>query len=247
VRPLAWSLLLAGGLSWAAPPAPTGTPGGERFVELATGLGLTSDSNLRLRRTTADGPTDLKFIGVSWEDHSLEGPSARYTAVRVGYFTRRHPWLGVAADFVHYKVFARVGRTLRVAGTSEGLPVDAVQPMSDLVQRYVVGNGVNLLPLSLLARARAGSRVEPYLSLGVGPTLLYTGSVVQGDARSGPYEFGRPAYCAGAGVRLGAGRRLGALLEYRHSRTTVDGSVNAGDSRARLRTNHYVVGGTLRF
>lgn len=246
-RQLAAALALAAGATSAAAASPGAPAGGERFVELATGLGLTADSNLRLRRTTAAGPTDLRFFGVSWEDHSLEGPSARYTAARFGYFTRRRPWLGVAVEFVHFKIFARVGRVLHVTGTDAGTPIDTVAPMSDLVQRYVVGNGVNLIPVSLIARLRAGSRVEPYVTAGAGPTLLYTGSVIQGDARSGPYELGGPAYCAGAGVRLRGGRHLGALIEYRHSRTRADGSIDSGDSRVNLRTNHYVVGGTLRF
>ena len=79
-------------------------PRGELYLKLSTGLGLTHDSDLDLRRRS-DG-TALTFADVTWEDHSLEGPSSRYTAVRFGYFFARRPWFGVAIDFVHYKVFA---------------------------------------------------------------------------------------------------------------------------------------------
>jgi len=134
---------------------------GDLFLKVATGLGLTEDSDLDIRQSDPGGNTNLTFYDVAWEDNSLSGPSARYTTVRLGYFLAGKPWMGVAVDFMHFKVFAEVERSVRVTGTNEGLPVDVVQPMNAIVERYIVGNGVNFLTASFLARKRL-KRSEKY-------------------------------------------------------------------------------------
>jgi hypothetical protein len=223
-------------------------PAGDRFVEVMTGLGLTDDSRLRITRSGTNGPTDLTFSHVRWDDHSLEGPSARYMDVRFGIFFARRPWLGVAVDFLHYKVFADVDRSIPVHGTLDGVTLDTVQPMRPIVQRYNVSNGVNLIPLSVFGRLRFDDgRVQPFLGLGVGPTLLFTSSAVENNWRKGPYEWGHLAFLAQAGVRVRLGPRWGVLAEYKRSYTEANGSVHHGSSRTILRSDHFVVGGTLHF
>ena len=79
---------------------------GELYLKVSSGVGLSRDSDLRIRQGT---DTRLTFSDVSWEDNSLSGPSARYVSVRLGYFLRSKPWLGVAGEFLHFKIFAEVG------------------------------------------------------------------------------------------------------------------------------------------
>jgi hypothetical protein len=228
---------------------------GEFYLKVSTGVGLSEDSDLDIRQSdVSPGDTSLTFSGVEWEDHSLEGPSARYTDVRLGYFLASKPWLGVAADFLHFKIFAEVDQPLRVTGRTASGPIDTVQPMSDIVERYIVGNGVNFIPISFIARARnkrserfPHGRVQPYTGFGLGPTLLYTQSTVNGRSRSGPYEFGSVGVQAIGGIHFQVSRRWDVFAEYKYTYTQVNGSIKNGSSRSDLHSNHFTVGGGIHF
>ncbi len=223
---------------------------GEIYLKILTGVGLTDNSDLEINQSDlSPNDTKLTFFDVEWEDHSLEGPSARYMGVRVGYFLQRKPWMGVAVDFLHFKVFAEVDQSLRVQGTT-----NAVQPMSDIVQRYDIGNGVNFIPFSFIVRARTHrserfphGRIQPYAGVGLGPTLLYTQSVVNGKLRSGPYEFGNPGLQVLGGVQLLVSRRWDLFAEYKYTYTEANGSIDSGSSRTRLNSNHFTLGGGVHF
>jgi hypothetical protein len=224
---------------------------GESFLKLSTGVGLTADSDLEVRQS---GGTDLTFDDVEWEDHSLSGPSARYLDVRFGHFFKSKPWLGLALDFLHYKVFAEVGRSVRVHGTNAGTPIDGVGTMSSIVGYYAVANGVNLLPVSVIARWRLDpdehrphGRWQPYVGGGVGPTLLYTQSTVNGQTRNGSYELGRPALQAIGGVQLQLGRHWDVFTELKLTYTEVNGSIAGGSSRAELWSRHLTAGAGFHF
>ena len=167
------------------------------FVQFYSGLGLTEDSDLRIR-VPAEG-FDLTFSRVSWEDYSLSQPSIPYIGVRVGRFFERRPWLGLAVDVIHYKVFARIEHQVDVSGTFQGSQISGTAPLGQFVQRYNVGNGVNMYLLTALARQRRGrseefpdGRWRPYVGLGLGAAVLYTHSTIFDESREG-YEAGKPA------------------------------------------------------
>ena len=238
------ALLLSG-------PAAAAAAGGGWFVQLYTGLGLTEDSDLRVS-VPGEG-LDLTFSRVSWEDYSLSRPSIPYIGVRAGRWLDRRPWLGLAVDVVHYKVFARAERPVEMRGSFDGTAIAGTAPLARFVQRYNVGNGVNLYLLTALARQRRGvseerpeGRWRPYAGFGVGGTVLYTHSTVLGDSREG-YQGGKLAAQLLAGVELEINRRFYAFGEYKRTRTDADGSVVGGDSETRLDSDHFVVGGGYRF
>ncbi len=221
------------------------------FVQLYTGLGLSEDSDLRVR-VPGEG-FDLTFSKVSWEDYSLSSPSIPYIGVRVGRFFERRPWLGLAVDIIHYKVFARTDRLVEVRGTIDGSQVTGVAPLGLFVERYNVANGVNMYLLTALARLRRGrtadlpdGRWRPYAGLGLGATVLYTHSTVLGESRKG-YEVGKLGVEILAGVELQLSRRLAVFGEYKRTRTDANGSVMGGDSETRLDSDHLVLGGSYRF
>ena len=255
---LAGLLLLLPGSTAAAEPQdpPEERERGEWFLKLATGLGLSRDSDLDIRQTDPGGNTNLTFFDVSWEDNSLRGPSARYTTVRLGHFLKDKPWLGIAVEFMHFKVFAEVERPLRVQGTNQGTPIPSgtVQPMSVIVERYIIGNGVNFIPVSFLARKRVKrsdefphGRLQPYAGFGLGPTLLYTQSTVNGKRRSGPYELGNLGIQALGGLQFHVSRSWDLFAEYKYSFTQANGSVDDGSSRTDLHTNHFTAGAGVHF
>ena len=221
------------------------------FIQLYTGLGLTEDSDLRIR--VPDEGFDLTFSRVSWEDYSLSRPSIPYIGVRVGRFFDRRPWLGLAVDIIHYKVFARTDRQVEVSGTFDGGEIAGSAPLAQFVQRHNVGNGVNMYLLTALARLRRDrsdefpdGRWRPYAGLGLGATVLYTHSTVLDQSREG-YESGKLAAELLAGVEIQLNRRFAVFGEYKRTRTDANGSVVGGDSQTRLDSDHFVVGGGYRF
>ena len=250
-RPAALIAALIAAASLLAAPAFAGPARDAWFVQLYTGLGLTDDSDLRI--TVPGEGFDITFRQVSWEDYSLSRPSIPYIGVRVGRYLERRSWLGLALDVVHYKVFARTRRDVRLDGTFEGRPIRGVAPLGAFVERYNVGNGVNLYMLTALARLRRGrgadlpeGRWRPYAGVGLGGAVLYTHSTVAGRNREG-YEAGGLALQVLAGAEVQLSRRLGLFGEVKRTRTDADGSVVGGGSATRLDSSHYVVGASYRF
>lgn len=221
------------------------------FLHFYTGLGLTEDSDLRIRRPGDD--VDLVFRRVSWEDYSLSSPSIPYIGVRAGRYLRHRPWLGVAIDVFHFKVFAETDRVVQASGAFGPLRIAGGVRMDQIVQNYDVANGVNMYLLTALARLRRGlserhpdGRWRPYAGLGLGPTVLYTHSTVLGERRSG-YELGRLGAQLLAGVELQVGRRWDLFAEVKRSWTEANGSIRDGDSETTLESNHLVLGAGRRF
>ena len=197
-------------------------------------------------------PDALTFEQVSWRHESLSTDWSRdsipYMGIRGGFFFREPRWLGLSFEILHFKIIAESEKSFRVHGTDEGVAVDTVAPMSQFVQSYRVTNGVNMalsnvqahVGLARNARFPEG-RADLYGGLGAGVTIPYTGSTIDGEVR-GQYEWGRLALQLLGGVAWNVSRRWDLSLEYKFTRTTIDGEVAGGDSLSRLRTHHLALG-----
>ena len=80
-----------------------------------------------------------------------------------------------------------------------------------------------------------------YGGLGAGVTVPFTRSAIDGESQ-GQYELGRVATQLMAGLSWHLSPRWDTSVEYKLTLTTVDGTIAAGDSVSRLRTNHLSVG-----
>jgi hypothetical protein len=227
-----------------------GTQGHRAYVRLFTGVGVTRDSDLVIRQPALG--TDLAIRQVSWEHRSLSTEWTRdsipYMGVRAGLFLPNPHWISLSLEALHFKILADTTKRVRVTGVDEGSPVDVVAPMDQFVQSYRVTNGVNMFLANVQGHARLdtsarfpGGRTEIYAGLGGGVTMPYTASAIDGASR-GQYELGRLAAQLLAGVAWSVSTRWDLSLEYKHTRTTVDGGVAQGDSLSRLRTNHLAFG-----
>ena len=226
---------------------------GERrrpYVRLLSGVGITRRSDLQIRQPALG--TNLTFERVSWEHKSLSPRWTRdsipYMGVRAGLFFRESQWLGVSIEVLHFKILAKEEKRVRVRGIDEGTPVDTVAPMARFVQIYRVSNGVNMILGNVEAHQRfarnarfPGGRADLYAGLGAGVTIPYTSSLIDGQRRA-QYDWGRLATQMLGGLSWHISRHWDISLEYKFTRTTVDGAVAQGDSRSRLRTNHLAVG-----
>ena len=223
-------------------------------LRLFTGVGVTGASDLRIRQPALG--TDLTFEQVAWEHKSLSTEWTRdsipYVGARAEFFFREPTWLGVSVDVLHFKVFAPQDQRVRVTGTDQHAPVATTAPFGQFIEQYQVTNGVNMVLGNLQAhRALRRStrfpngRVDAYVGGGAGVTIPYTRSQIDGQSHAG-YEWGRLATQVLAGVTWNLSERWDTSLEYKFTRTTVDGSVANGDSVSRLRTHHLVSGIGLR-
>ena len=220
------------------------------YVRLYAGIGVTRDSDLRIRQPALG--TDLALQQVSWEHRSLTTDWTRdsipYMGIRTGFFFRNPPWLGVSLEVLHFKILAETEKSVRVTGTDEGRSVNIVAPMSQFVQLYRVTNGVNMILTNVqghkgLAKSArfSGGRADLYGGLGVGVTVPYTSSRID-EVKRGQYEWGRLATQLLGGVAWHLSTRWDLSSEYKFTLTTVDGGVAQGDSHTRLRTHHLAVG-----
>ena len=83
--------------------------------------------------------------------------------VRGGFYLERRPWLGVALDVFHYKVFAETDRTVRVEGNLGSMPFDGLLPMDTLVQQYDVANGINMFLVNVMG-PQTFQAIGPFLA-----------------------------------------------------------------------------------
>lgn len=220
------------------------------YLRLFTGIGVTRPSSLKIRQPTLG--TDLTFEQVSWEHKSLstdwDRDSIPYVGVRGGFFFMDPSWLSLSLEVVHFKVFAKEEERYRIRGRDRGLSVDTIAPMDQFLEQYQVSNGVNLVLSSVQAHKRfarssrfTSGRVDLFAGVGAGVTIPFTRSVVRGQAQ-GQYEWGRLASQLHGGVAWHLSPRWDLATEYKFTTTTVNGSIDRGDSRARLHTHHLVFG-----
>jgi hypothetical protein len=87
--------------------------------------------------------TSLIFEGVRFEGRSFDPPL--YYGGRGGYFMQSRPFLGIEAEFIHLKVFSNPAQQAHVTGVHKGTPVDSELPLGEIVQRYSISHGVNLV------------------------------------------------------------------------------------------------------
>lgn len=219
-------------------------------LRLFTGLGVTGASDLRIRQPTLG--TDLTFAQVAWEHKSLSTEWTRdsipYVGARAEVFFREPTWLGASVEVLHFKIFAPGDQRVAVTGTDRHASVATTAEFGQFIEQYQVTNGVNMVLGNLQAhRAMRRSsrfpdgRVDAYVGGGAGVTIPYTRSQIDGQPHAG-YEWGRLATQVLAGVAWHISRRWDTALEYKYTRTTVDGKVADGDSLSRLRTHHLVFG-----
>ena len=226
--------------------------GRDTYLKLYTGVGVSADSDLRIRQPSLGN--DLVFHDVSWDDKSLSRPSAPYTGIRFGTFSRRNPWLGLAVDLFHFKIFAETERTVTLRGRLGGRPIEGRLPMDAIVQRFEVANGVNMVLFNALGRLRLQrsprfphGRVQPYAGLGAGPTVLYTVSRINDTGRKAGYELGKLGLQTFAGLQYLVSPRFDIFLEAKLTYTEANGSIPSGTSETEVRTNHLAFGGGFHF
>jgi hypothetical protein len=219
---------------------------GEAFLDLYTGRSATRDADLRVRQPALGN--DFRLSGVRFDDESFDDPP--YYGLRAGYFPPGTPWLGVAVDFAHFKMFAETGRAARLSGVRGGAPVDARVPIDSVVQAFSISHGVNYLTLDVLARARLlrdparrpHGALHLYAGLGAGPVIGHPENRIEGRGNRERYEYAGLGAVGLAGARVWVTRGVGLFVEYRFTAADLEVGAALGEARVDERT-HHVIGG----
>jgi opacity protein-like surface antigen len=215
-------------------------------------LGAAMTARTYLSVTQAATGTHVRFDAVDLEGRSFSLPI--YYGYRAAYFLGSGGWLGVEGEVIHMKVYAQVHAAVPSSGVLRGSPSAATTSVDDLVQRFSLSHGQNLLLVNAVLRHVFGecgdprtSRLAAIARVGVGPTLPHVESTIGGvgDER---YERGAVALQLAAGIDLRLWSRLHALAEYKFTRCRQSVST-AGASRVQtlLRTHHVVFGAAWYF
>ena len=195
--------------------------------------------------------TQIKFEGVRYRGKSFDGPL--YYGIRGGMFTGRFPALGFEAELVHLKVFTEPTQRVSAGGTHLGQPVNGQLPLGEIVQRFSISHGVNLLLVNVVGRYRIkadpqGRRSRFILEarFGAGPTLPHTESTIDGQPQE-QFEVGRFAFQLGSGAKVRLKRTLYTLIEYKFTRTRQRGRVFMGEAESLLLSHHGILGLSYHF
>jgi opacity protein-like surface antigen len=213
------------------------------------GVAATMDSDLHLSQPALS--TDVTFAGVHYDGRSFQ--SRRYYGLRVAVSPSRRAPIGLEVEFVHLKAYADTGRTVGISGTVHGVPIDERAPLRQVVERYSMSHGVNLVLGNVIARwlvrpdpHDARARVIVVGRAGLGPTVSHTESTIDTQARE---QFERSGLVwqlsGGAEWRLWQG--LYAAGDYKFTRTHQRGTVFAGEADTVVRSHHATFGVSYHF
>jgi hypothetical protein len=248
MRPLFCLVLLLAHAPALSQAARRGSPS-ETRIHLYGGKSFTRDTYLTLSQPGKN--TRLTFEGVSYGDESFEMPP--YYGIRVVHFPGWSPNLGLAVDFVHFKVYANERGVVRAHGTENGLPVDRFQVLGDTISRFSISHGVNYLTLNLLGRlsllagdSYPAGRLQPYGGVGFGPTILHPESRIGGVARQ-QYEWDAWSWQIFFGAEFLVTPEASVFFEFKHTNQTFTVDVPGGTAQTRISADHLVFGVGWRY
>jgi hypothetical protein len=218
-------------------------PFGEVLLTVFLGAAYTQGASLSLHQPTLG--TDFTFVEVLYEGRSFQPPL--YYGYRLSLFRQPSSVFGIEGEFIHLKAYARTDRVARAIGMHRNLSINELVPISDIVERFSISHGLNLVLVNAVARRTLGrsagsqSRVQLEGRFGAGPTLPHPESLVEGVSREG-YELGAVAFQAGAAVHVQLFHRMGIIAEYKFTRTSQRVTIDSGTARGTFASHHAVFG-----
>jgi opacity protein-like surface antigen len=243
-RAARWAALITVGAGALCRQAPLAA---ETLFSAYTGTSYTRNSDLRLAQPGL--ASDFTLRDVHWDAHPFK--PAPYYGLRVTHFYDRHPNWGAAIDYTHYKIYANTDRVVSADGTVRGLPVSAALPMSQLVQRFEISHGVNVLSVNGIYRwldlGIAAGRLQPYVGAGLAYYRPHAENTVGGVPFEGGYQTSGFGYQLLAGANYRMTERVGLFAETRFNSGTAKVDIAGGHAQTPLRTFHLVAGISYRF
>lgn len=210
---------------------------------LAAYLGTAHTMSAPLSLVQPAAGTEITLASVDYGGESFTPPF--YYGYRLSYFPKPTSWVGVEAEFIHLKAYAETDGSTRATGMHRGTPVREQLPVREVVERFSISHGLNLVLVNGVVRRtlRRDQQGEMQLTgrIGAGPTIPHAESAIDGVAYEG-YEFGTIAAHAAIGMEIRIWRQLAALAEYKVTRTRQALAIDRGEARGLFASHHGVVG-----
>ena len=205
-----------------------GSAVGETEISGYGGFAHTFDSDVQLSQRNN---TDLTFGNVSWDDESFKSPI--YYGIRVTqWFGSDDNW-GVAAEFTHAKMIAKLDGDERLGDTFQGLEFS---------------HGHNLMTLNGRYRWSLTDRLRPYVGLGAGVAIPHV-EVDLGDGKpTNEYQLAGPVAQGFLGLQLKASDLVSIFGETKLTYADISADlVDGGKLKVEPWTTHFLVGISLSF
>ena len=207
------------------------------------GASATRDSFLEISQP-ADR-TRLRIEPVSYRSASFDPPL--YYGYRLGLFPGSGR-IGIEGEFIHLKVIADTDRQAAVDGMLRGAAATGRLPVNEVLDRFSITHGANLLLVNAVFRHRAlrrgtdaAHRWMLVARAGAGTSIPHAESAV-GDLSVAQYEWGSLSMQAAGGASLRIVDRLYLTGEYKLTRVAPEVTIVGGSARTSLVTHHVVVG-----
>lgn len=217
----------------------------ETTMSLYGGQAWTADSNVSLQR---DDDTRLRYHDVSWNTEPFKMPP--YWGARLTHWPNRPSDWGLALDFVHAKMISDRAAEVRLTGTRNGIPVDAVELLGDSFDRLEFSDGHNLLTANVLRRwrtdsidgDRVGYRTSWHLGAGIGVAAPHA-EVETAGLKTAEYQLAGVAAQLIAGTSIPISARWNVFAEYKWSWAELNTDLAAGGRlRTEALTHHLNIG-----
>jgi hypothetical protein len=199
----------------------------------------TGSNTLTLDRS--GNATHVVLTPVEYADRSFESPP--YYGYRIG--RSLSPHLGIEAEFIHSKVFARTAATIRATGTVEGSRIQGTFPLSSIVERFAMSHGLNFVLANVVYRQPIGRSANPRAAImgrtGAGITVPHVESTIAGESRE-QYEIGGLGLQAALGAEIRVTRRFYSFGEFKVTTTAESVAWAAGTLSGRFTTLHAIAG-----
>jgi opacity protein-like surface antigen len=212
-------------------------------------LGGVSTENTSLYIDQPSLGTSVRFRDIQYRGRSFDSPL--YYGARVAWFFHRR--LGVEAELVHAKMYARMLQPVDASGTVGGERVSGRLQPALALDRFSISHGLNFLFANFVARHdflrppnREHGPVTVLARFGAGPTIAHPESGFRG-LETGHYQWGRAGFQFAGGAELQVWRRVHVLVEYKYTRTNQRLRVAFGHAESLFRTHHGVIGLAYRF
>jgi hypothetical protein len=214
---------------------------------VAAYLGDASLARGELRVESAQDDSALLLTGLSYDDESFTSPV--YYGVRLTRFFRSVPWFGLEGEFIHQKVITSPEALVRARGQLAGTAIDRDMPLGEVLPRFELSHGLNLMLANAVFRLRRGQvgdtdpRHRWALSArgGAGSTLTHVEAQV-GTEATYAYQLAGPAWHAAVGGEVRIWARLVAMGEVKWTATHQNLSVGSAQVSGPFRARHLVAG-----
>jgi hypothetical protein len=175
----------------------------------------------------------------------------------VGYFVARVGVFEVGPEFewIHLKVYLKTEDSSEIRGFLGGEAVNTVLPVHQLIERFSISHGSNLLLGNLAIRSDflpgppwSDRDTQLIGRVGYGANLAHFEGSMAGDSYTEHWGYGGDAFQVGAGLALPLWGFLFGMVEYKFTLTDPGGTIsNNAEIKADLNTHHLVFGLTLQF